>query len=213
MTNTTQLQLFATQPHACSYLPNQEATTLFIDPNSDMDINTYSGLSSLGFRRSGNHIYRPQCHDCNACISVRIPVASFYPTRNQKRCLKLNQDLAIKIVNAPNLDEHYSLYERYISLRHSDGDMNPPSRKQYTDFLNNPLGCTRYFEFRKDKKLIACAVSDKLSNGLSAIYTYYCPDEDKRSLGKLAILHQIQTTLDEQLDYLYSAASTCWAAA
>ncbi|MDZ7923207.1 MAG: arginyltransferase [Marinagarivorans sp.] len=203
MTNTTQLKLFATQAHSCSYLPNQEATTVFIDPNTEIDINTYTGLSHLGFRRSGKHVYKPHCNDCRACVSVRIPVTNHNPTRHQKRCIKYNNDLEIGATNAPNIEEHYALYERYITLKHSDGDMNPPSRKQYEDFLSNPLGCTQYFEFRKKGQLIACSVSDKLTHGLSAIYTYYCPSENKRSLGKLAILHQIQASREQGLEYLY----------
>lgn len=203
MTNLAELKLFATRPHACSYLADQQATTLFVDPAATIDANLYTGLSQCGFRRSGSHFYRPHCEDCKACISVRVPVHSFNPNRTQRRCLKRNKDLEVQATSQPNIDEHYSLYERYIDARHKDGDMYPPTRQQYATFLNNPLNCTRYLEFRHNNKLIACAVSDTLSHGLSAVYTYYCPDETERSLGRLAVLHQIERAKNQALEYLY----------
>lgn len=203
MTELAQLKLYATGEHDCSYLPNQQAATVFIDPEATLDPEVYSALSELGFRRSGTHVYRPHCADCAACISVRIPVHAFMPNRTQKRCLKRNSDLTITTTATPNIDEHYSLYERYINERHSDGDMYPANRQQYTGFLNNPIGCTRYIEMRLEGRLIACAVSDTLSNGLSAIYTYFCPTQTHRSLGRFAILHQIKEAQKLGLGYVY----------
>ncbi|WP_394203219.1 arginyltransferase [Marinagarivorans algicola] len=203
MNELANLKLYATAEHPCSYLKDQQASTIFIDPAANLDVNVYSALSELGFRRSGGHIYRPHCADCAACISVRVPVQAFALTRTHKRCLKRNSDLTITATAHPNIDEHYALYERYIHARHSDGDMYPPNRQQYIDFLNNPLGCTHYIEMRKQGKLIGCAVSDRLSNGLSAIYTYFCPTQTTRSLGRFAILHQIQKAQNLGLPYLY----------
>ncbi|BCD98525.1 arginyltransferase [Marinagarivorans cellulosilyticus] len=203
MSDLSDLKLFTTGEHDCSYLSEQKATTLFVDPTAAIDSDLYSALSQLGFRRSGGNIYRPHCHDCSACISVRVPVHSFIPSRNQKRCLKLNSDLDIEATQLPNMDEHYSLYEHYIEVRHNDGDMHPPSRQQYLDFLNNPLGCTDYIEFREKGVLIGCAVSDRLDNGLSAIYTYFCPQQTARSLGRFAILYQIERARLFNLPYLY----------
>lgn len=203
MNHADDLKLFATHPHPCSYLDDQEATTLFIDPEADVDIDLYSSLSGHGFRRSGNHIYRPYCQDCSACISVRVPVQRFNASRSQKRCLKNNTDLALIETQQPDVNEHYQLYERYINERHLDGDMYPPDKNQYLEFLNNPIGCTHYIEMRLENTLIGCAVSDRLTNGLSAIYTYFCPSQQQRSLGKFAILHQIQRTQELNLPYLY----------
>ena len=32
MTELARLKFYATQPHSCSYLPEEQATTLFLDP-------------------------------------------------------------------------------------------------------------------------------------------------------------------------------------
>jgi len=197
------LKVYTTYPHSCSYLRDQEATTLFVDPRQPVDQKLYSKLSVMGFRRSGNHIYRPHCTHCNACIPARIPVDGFQPKRGQKRIWQRNQDL--RVINTDDIDDDaaFDLYHRYISLRHSDGDMHPPDREQYQAFLNSVWDCTRYFRFYDKGRLVAVAVVDKLEDGLSAIYTFFDPQASKRSLGVYAILWEIEQAREMELDYLY----------
>ena len=164
---------------------------------------TYSQLADAGFRRSGPHIYRPNCGDCNACISVRVPVAEFKPNRNQRKIINRNSDLEAVEIDNIHSDECYQLYHRYICARHRDGDMYPPTPEQYESFLSNELGNTRYFGLLQDGKLVAVAVTDVLENGLSAIYTFFDPDQSKRSLGSYAILWQIKKGIELELPYLY----------
>jgi arginine-tRNA-protein transferase len=197
------LKVYTTYPHRCSYLEGEEATTLFIDPRQSVDKTLYSNLSMLGFRRSGNHIYRPHCSHCNACIPARIPVDDFRPNRNQRRCRSRNADLDVQVYKTMNDDESYALYDRYIRERHADGDMFPPDRDQFESFLNDPWGCTEYVQFRKDGRLVAVAVVDVMVDGLSAIYTFYDPAEDARSLGRHAILWQVERCRAEGLPYVY----------
>jgi arginyl-tRNA--protein-N-Asp/Glu arginylyltransferase len=197
------IKLYATHEHSCSYLKDRSATTIFVDPMLAMNGRIYSELSDFGFRRSGAHVYRPNCRSCQACIPVRIPVDLFQPNRTQKRCLKRNQDVETVLTNNINTDEHYALYESYITSRHADGDMYPPSRDQYEDFLSSEWGVTRYLELRQSGQLLGVAVSDRLDQGLSAIYTFFKPDEPSRSLGVLAVLRQVELAKAENLPYVY----------
>jgi arginyl-tRNA--protein-N-Asp/Glu arginylyltransferase len=197
------LKVYTTYPHRCSYLESEEATTLFIDPRQEVDQTLYTNLSLLGFRRSGNHIYRPHCARCNACIPARIPVESFQPNRNQRRTWKRNQDLIVERTEDIRDPAAYALYDRYIRQRHADGDMYPPDREQYESFLSNAWDCTRYYRFYDQQQLIAIAVVDVMLDGLSAIYTFYEPDADARSLGRHAVLWQIEQARDMGLPYLY----------
>ena len=84
------IALHLTAPHPCSYLADQQASTAFVAPDVAIDAPLFTRLAELGFRRSGQHVYRPQCEHCNACIPVRLPVQDFIPNRNQLRCLKRN---------------------------------------------------------------------------------------------------------------------------
>lgn len=203
MTDLSHIRLFATHPHTCSYLDDQEATTIFVDPTADVDIHLYSRLSEIGFRRSGSHLYRPHCAQCQACIPARIPVAQFKPNRQQRRCWARNRDIEVRKIDSIDTTEHYDLYERYINERHNDGDMYPPSKIQYDAFLTSEWGATRYFEFRCQETLLGVAVSDEMDNALSAVYTFFDPDENRRSLGSFGILYQIYKARELNLKHLY----------
>jgi arginine-tRNA-protein transferase len=197
------LKVYTTYPHSCSYLKDQEATTLFIDPRQEMDQLLYSRLSQMGFRRSGDHIYRPHCGRCNACIPARIPVHSFAPNRAQRRTWRRNADLRVERSAHIGDEAAYNLYYRYIEQRHADGDMYPPDRDQYMSFLNDAWDCTRYYRFFAEERLLGIAVVDILTDGLSAIYTFFEPEEERRSLGSYAILWQIEQARRMDLNYLY----------
>lgn len=203
MTDLAHLKFYATQPHDCSYLEQEQAATLFLDPQQEVDEQTYAQLSELGFRRSGAHLYRPHCPQCNACVPARIPVESFSPNRQQKRIYKRNADLQVTTAAPRITDEIYLLYSRYINARHADGDMYPPSREQFASFLVNNSRFCRFNEFRLDGRLLAVAVTDRLSNGLSAVYSFFDPDESRHSLGRHAILWQIAHARSLGLPALY----------
>src|SRR5690606_9666729 len=135
MTLLKDIRLYTTQPHACSYLPGQRARTLFIDPEFPVDKAHNSRLSELGFRRSGAHVYRPNCGSCQQCMSCRVVVRLFQPNRRFQRILRRNEDIDVRPVEDISGDEYYLLYSHYINVRHGDGDMYPPSREQYQSFL------------------------------------------------------------------------------
>ena len=198
------LRFYQTMPHSCSYLSDKEATTLFLDPQLPLTRDVYDHLSQVGFRRSGRHLYRPHCQNCNACQSVRIPVDQFRPSRQQRKIWNRNQDLTAWMVPTHFTDEYYHLYENYLEARHSDGDMYPPSVEQFRNFLLLSENWARLVEFRNsEQRLVAVAAVDTLSQGLSAIYTFYDPEENRRSLGVYAVLWQIEQARKQGLPHVY----------
>ncbi|MCG2579386.1 MAG: arginyltransferase [Marinobacter sp.] len=203
MSNLRTLVFFATPPHDCSYLPDREATTMFVDPRAHIDKKLYSQLTALGFRRSGSHYYRPHCENCNACIPVRLKVNDFKPDRNQRRVLEKNRDLTCELVPASFNERYYRLYAHYIEQRHADGDMYPPSREQFTSFLVEGATDSWFLEIRLEEELIGLAAVDMLDDGLSAIYTVFDPAHESRSLGTFAILWQIEAAKSWELPHLY----------
>ena len=198
-----QAQFFLTPKHPCSYLNRNNAQTLFFDPRQIITTDLYQQLTDQGFRRSGSHLYRPHCSGCNACVPTRVIVDDFAPRRTQNKVLKKNQDIQVRIEEATFSRRHYHLYERYISLRHADGDMFPASEDQFRSFLLSPWSDSFFLSLYAGERLLSVAVTDKQSNGLSAIYTFYEPNEQSRSLGVLSILEQIKLCQDWQLPYLY----------
>jgi arginine-tRNA-protein transferase len=199
----SQVQFFLTPKHPCSYLNRNNAQTLFFDPRVVITEEIYQSLTDQGFRRSGSHLYRPHCGACNACIPTRLPVDQFQPRRSQRRVLKRNADVHLRVEEATFSRRHYHLYERYISLRHADGDMYPASEDQYRSFLLSPWSNSMFVSLYAGERLLSVAVTDKQPQGLSAIYTFFEPNEHARSLGVLSILKQIELCQELELPYLY----------
>ncbi len=203
MNSLSDLRFFTTPAHECSYLDDRQAITLFADPLAPIDKNLYSSLSAVGFRRSGTSIYRPYCQSCTACIPVRIPVARFSPRRSQKRVTRANADLQVLKKQPTFTSEYFNIYARYINERHADGDMYPATQDQFQSFLVDARPETSFYEFRDANRLLAVAVADELNDGLSAIYTFFDPDERHRALGVHAILWLIGEARRRNLSYLY----------
>ena len=112
-------------------MENRQAKSIFLSPDQTLDESTYMQLTDMGFRRSGENIYRPWCDGCTECKSVRVPLADFHVSKSQKRVLNRNKDLEVSFELPSCSDEIYALYEDYINQRHSDGDMYPPSIEQF----------------------------------------------------------------------------------
>ena len=203
MTSLSELKFFTTPAQDCSYLDGKQAVTLFADPIATIDTDLYSALSAVGFRRSGNHIYRPYCQACSACIPVRIPVTQFIDKRKHRRARKANETLIVTKHSPKLTEEYFSLYERYISERHSDGDMFPASKDQFQSFLVDGRVEASFYEFRSAGRLLAVAVADELNDGLSAIYTFFDTAEQNRALGVFAVLWLIREAQNQNLEYLY----------
>ena len=160
------LQFYITPPHDCSYLEKKSARMVFLDPVHRIDVLTLSELSRMGFRRSGDFVYRPECHLCRQCLSSRVPVEDFAMNSAQKKAWKRNQDLSLKITPTHQARaEHYALYEQYIFERHADGDMFPPSQDQFEKFLVHSCTESFFLELWLVDELLAVSTCDVLDDG------------------------------------------------
>ena len=192
-----------TQEFDCSYLPNRQEQLLVILDPSCYSTDKFESLLGLGFRRSGNQIYRPHCPICSACSSVRVLAQDFMPSKSQKRKLnKAKTQFEVKYSKTEQ-KEYYPLYSKYISLRHQDGSMYPPEKTQFQSFLFcNWLDIT-FIELWHQDKLVAVAVTDCMQNAISAIYTFFDPDFEQYSLGTVMILQQLKFAKEQNKQYVY----------
>lgn len=201
--NIEELKFFLGAEQKCSYLADQVSASVFVDPNEEMTTETYSVLIDHGFRRSSNYVYRPHCPECVSCIPARIPVNDFVPSRNQKRTWKRNSHISISTSAAEFNESHFLLYQKYISARHANGEMDNANKEQYLSFLTSSWCNSVFYEFKCDDVLVAVAATDHLTDSLSALYTFFDPLLDKQSLGTLAILWQIEKAKELNKKWLY----------
>jgi arginine-tRNA-protein transferase len=168
-----------------------------------LDVHHYSALIAQGFRRSGDQVYTPFCQNCKACVPTRLEPKTFQPNRQQKRCLKQNSQTRVVVKPAGFDAEHFALYQRYQTARHTTIDSPPISIDEYLLFLTSTWCKTWFVEFWISDKLTAVAVVDVLDNALSAVYTFFDPEFSSYSPGVYAVLWQILQAQQLQLDCVY----------
>lgn len=202
-------QFFLTAPSPCPYLPGQEERKVFTHLVGERAPQLNDILTQGGIRRSQSIAYRPACEDCRACVSVRVRVNEFEPSRSFRRVQKQNNHLRAQMIDAVPTQEQFVLFRHYLEHRHADGGMADMDVLDFTQMIEDTHVQTRLVEYRRAPEgdgpgeLVACTLTDILADGLSMVYSFYDPAEEARSLGTFLILDHIEKARRFGLPYLY----------
>jgi arginyl-tRNA--protein-N-Asp/Glu arginylyltransferase len=205
-------QFYLTAPSPCPYLPGKEERKVFTHLVGDRARGLNDLLTHGGFRRSQSIAYRPACETCRACVSVRVVVSDFVPGRSLRRIAQRNADVQGEMRAAVPSSEQYSIFRAYLDERHHDGGMADMTVLDYAMMVEDSHVDTRMVEYRlpppaptsrRAGPLIAVALTDVLSDGLSMVYSFFDPDYERRSLGSLMILDHIERAREMGLPYVY----------
>jgi leucyl-tRNA---protein transferase len=195
---------YTTAPLPCPYLPGRTERKIVTELSGTEAEALHERLSRAGFRRSHNIAYAPVCPGCQACVPIRVVSEDFTPDRTQRRILRANADLTVSEMPARATAEQFTMFQRYQKNRHADGDMAAMGYYDYRAMIEDTPISTGILEFRdaQDRLLGAC-LTDWLADGLSAVYSFFDTDEDKRSLGTFAVLWLIGRARSLGLPYVY----------
>jgi arginyl-tRNA--protein-N-Asp/Glu arginylyltransferase len=205
-------QFYLTAPSPCPYLAGKEERKVFTHLVGERAGELNNLLTHGGFRRSQSIAYRPACESCRACVSVRVLVEDFRPSRNMRRIMEHNRDVTAEMRVPVPTSEQYSIFRGYLDARHRDGGMADMTVLDYAMMVEDSHVETRIVEYRQDHdraagrgngRLLGVALTDLLGDGLSMVYSFFEPEDGGRSLGTLMILDHIARARNLGLPYVY----------
>ena len=208
-------EFYVTAPQPCPYLAGRLERKLFTHLTHDKPPALVDNLLKGGFRRSQNIAYMPYCEGCQACVSVRVVVSEFEATRSLRRAMEVNGDLVARRLQATPTSEQYSLFRAYIDARHADGGMADMTVLDYAMMVEDSIIDTFVTEYRpkpkplgsahadKQQPLLGVALCDRLSDGISMVYSFFDPRAARRGLGTYMILEHIAYARRLGVPYLY----------
>ncbi len=198
----TEQPFYLTPPAPCPYLGGrtEQRILTFIEKQQ---AGLTPALLAAGFRRSQNMFYRPHCPACTACLSVRLPVADFTPDKSFRRTLRRNADLAMDIRPAICDENLYRLFHNYQTARHAGGEMATMTIDDFAAMIEEQPGTARLMHCTKNGVTCGIMLFDETARTTSAVYSFFDPAENRRSLGTWMVLKLIEYTQHTGRDFLY----------
>ncbi|MFO8064280.1 MAG: arginyltransferase [Spirochaetia bacterium] len=194
------VQLFRIYHGDCPYLPDRTWVTHTFQVDT-LPGALYERMMGEGWRRSGTAFYQNHCPGCNLCIPIRVPTDRFRPSKSQRRILRRNADVEVRMGPIDSVDEAFELYYRYNVERH--GEHDTASESGFRAFLCSSPIDTRMMRYYVKDRLIGIGWVDVVPDGLSSIYFVFEPEESSRSLGSFSAMKEIETAREMGKSWLY----------
>ena len=196
-----QQQLPRSSSYDCPYLPDQQAVQ-FGFRTEQLDADLYQVLMDRGYRRSGSIFYAMDCPSCQACVPLRIPVASFRPSKSQRRTSRKNQDVRVEFAKPEYRRESHQLYQKYLRHQHP-GTPQDESEASFRDMLYGEVVAALEARYFVNSQLIGISLLDVTSQALSSVYHFFDPEMRERRIGVFSVLAEIEHARLQNLPYYY----------
>lgn len=195
---------FIEQPRLCAYLPERQAALeyrLMVNVSADeLDV-----LLARGWRRFGPAYFRPACRLCNECVSIRLDVHRFTPSKSQKRAFKRAQRFKV-VMGPPTVDiERLRLHEAWHATREGarGWDKAMLTHDEYQTQFAFPTVTAREMAWYDGDRLVAVGLIDVTSQCLSAAYFFYHPSIAQLSPGVANVLRCVELARELAVPHVY----------
>jgi len=188
----------------CPYLADLGATTDY-RMLTEVTPDEHEQMIVRGWRRFGMQYFRPRCAHCRECVSLRVPVAGFRPTKSQRRAWRKCGPLRVEM-GPPQADERrVSLFHAWHANRERTRGWRPTtmSVREYALTFCTPNVCAREMAYFDGGRLVAIGLVDVTPKALSSIYFFYHPEVSACSLGVASVLFEIEWARRMGCTHLY----------
>ncbi|MEM1078947.1 MAG: arginyltransferase [Pseudomonadota bacterium] len=207
-------QFYVTAPQPCPYIEGRMERKLFTALQGDYAETLNDALSKQGFRRSQNVLYRPSCAECTACLSARIDVSAFKPSRSQRKTISRNSNLQREATSPWATEDQYALFRKYLDARHAEGGMADMDIFEFAAMIEETPVRSRVVEYRHtegeddlrsraQRRLAGVCLTDVLDDGLSMVYSFYDPVLQRNSMGTFMVMDHVEIAREAGLPYVY----------
>jgi arginine-tRNA-protein transferase len=187
----------------CPYRSNTTARMPLRLPVGTVTPEITDELLAMGYRRSGDFVYRTQCPTCDECKPTRVPVDTFRLTSSMKRVRKRGDRELTCYWGTPQVDQQRIAMFNQHRVERRLGNGEQVDANSYSAFLNDTCCETLELAVYHERQLVAVSVIDVGLVSISAVYTHFDPHYSRFSLGTYAILKQMQWAMDNDRSLVY----------
>jgi len=158
-----------------------------------------------GWRRFGMQYFRPECAACAECVSLRIPIATFHPTKSQRRAWRKCGHLRVEVGPPQVSEERLALFRAWHAMREETRGWNPSPMtvEEYAATFCPPNSCAREMAYFDGERLVALGLIDVTPRAVSSIYFFYHPDIADCSPGVASVLFEIEWARQRGCAHVY----------
>ncbi|MFT5460435.1 MAG: arginyl-tRNA--protein-N-Asp/Glu arginylyltransferase [Myxococcota bacterium] len=192
---------------SCPYLDGQVARMPLYRQLDKLGLGQADHRFAQAERRVGVCLYHTACPTCRACEGIRIPVATFTPTKSQRRT-KRRGDAAFRVEygRATYTDAKLALFNKHKQHRGlNSGDDDTVTPLGYTSWLVHSCMHTMEMRYYLDEQLAGVGVLDLGRTAASSVYFYFDPDPEvaRLSPGVYSVLRELDLCARTRRDHLY----------